>query len=167
MLSFLKNLTDFILYDYWEENGDPRSKDFWLVKGGPSEFILFILFYLFFCLRLGPYLMRNHRPFQLRHLMLFYNISTVLLNVYFFISSLHHLNYGIELLNFKFPSRTNLSEEEFRKANLVHFYLWTKLYDLLDTVFFVLRKKYNQITGKLIEKDEKKILINPRESNNF
>lgn len=142
------SLINFILYDYWEQNADPRSRGLWLSTGGPGKIIAIIALYLYFCIKLGPQLMKNYQPFVLREAMLCYNITTVLLNVYFFIQTIIHLNFGLELFNFKFPSRDNLNEIEFYKARLVSFYLWTKLFDLTDTVFFVLRKKTNQITGK-------------------
>lgn len=109
-----------------------------------------MLFYVCFSAWLGPALMKNRAPFVLRRAMLFYNISTVLMNTYFFIMSVYYLRFGLELFNFKFPSKdpTTLTEVDIIKADLVYFYILTKLYDLLDTIFFVLRKKDNQITGE-------------------
>ena len=141
----------YILFDYWEEAWDPRSRHMSFVSGGPWKMMAAMTFYIYFSAWLGPALMKNRAPFELRRAMLFYNISTVLLNAYFFIMSVYYLRFGLELFNFKFPSRdiSVLTEVDFIKARLVYFYILTKLYDLADTIFFVLRKKNNQITGML------------------
>ena len=140
----------YYLFDFWEVEGDPRISQYPFFHGGPWKAWSIIVFYVYFVKSLGPALMKNRPAYVLRRAMLFYNISTVLLNAYFFVLSVYYLNYGLELFNFKFPSRdpSKLTENDFQKANLVYFYILTKLYDLLDTFFFVLRKKNNQITGE-------------------
>ena len=139
---------NYILFDYWEEHWDPRSRGLPFLQGGPWPIIGFMAFYIYFSTRLGPALMKNRPPFELRTAMLFYNITTVLLNSYFFVLAAYYLDFGLELFNFKFPSRNELTEIDFHKARLVYFYIWTKMYDLTDTIFFVLRKKHNQVTGR-------------------
>ncbi|KAH9399516.1 hypothetical protein TYRP_017928 [Tyrophagus putrescentiae] len=148
--SSLMDTVNYVLFDYWEEAWDPRSRHMVFVSGGPWKMMAAMAFYVYFSAVLGPALMKNRPAYVLRRAMLFYNISTVLLNAYFFVLSVYYLNYGLELFNFKFPSRdpSKLTENDFQKANLVYFYILTKLYDLLDTFFFVLRKKNNQITGE-------------------
>lgn len=143
---------DYILYDYWEENWDPRSRGFPFLAGGPWGMIAAMSAYVYVCAYLGPALMKNRPAFELRKAMLFYNITTVMLNGYFFILSVYYLNFGLDLLDFRFPSKTNLTEVEYIKARLAYLYVCTKLYDLMDTFFFVLRKKNNQITGKCLSR---------------
>jgi hypothetical protein len=70
----------------------------------------------------------------------------VLLNLYFFRESLICLNYGLECFNFRYPSREDLSAMAQRKLFVGYLYIVSKLLDLTDTIFFVLRKKYNQVT---------------------
>lgn len=146
----LMETVNYVLYDYWEEAWDPRSRHMAFVNGGPWKMIAAMTFYVYFAAVLGPALMKNRPAYVLRRVMLFYNISTVLLNGFFFVMSVYVLNFGLELFDFKFPSRdpSKLTESDISKANLVYFYILTKLYDLLDTFFFVLRKKNNQITGE-------------------
>ena len=146
----LMDTVNFVLFDYWEEAWDPRSRHMAFVNGGPWKMMAAMGFYVYFSAYLGPALMKNRAPFELRRAMLFYNISTVLMNAYFFVMSVYYLRFGIELFDFQFPSKdpSTITEFDIGKANLVFFYILTKLYDLLDTFFFVLRKKDNQITGK-------------------
>ena len=138
----------YLLVDYWEENWDPRSRGLLLMQGGPWGIIGLMSCYVIFARYLGPFYMRHRRPYDLRLAMLIYNFTTVIANGYAFIMTFYHLNWGRDLFNFDFPSRTELTELEFHKAKLAYLYGWTKLFDLLDTVCFVLRKKQSQVTGK-------------------
>lgn len=147
----LGEMYHFVATGYWEEYWDPRSRDIPFMRGGPWPIIAAMAFYVLFSAKLGPWMMRNRKPFELRTAMLVYNFTTVALNAYFFVCSAYYLNFGLELFNFKFPDHQNLTEVDFIKARLVFFYIGTKLYDLMDTIFFVLRKKNNQISGKCSE----------------
>ena len=150
MLATVANTLNYAFFEYWEENWDPRTRDYAFARGGILPILFAMSFYAYFSKKIGPELMKNRKPFELRNAMLFYNITTVLMNAYFFLVSLYYLNFGIELFNFKFPERNikEVSDFDKKKVNLVFFYVLTKLYDLLDTMFFVLRKKNNQITGR-------------------
>jgi len=133
-------------YQYWRDVGDHRTAHLPLIRDGPWVMITIITSYLIFVRKIGPFIMKSREPFELRGLMLIYNSFMVLANAYFFIQSLKWLKYGNALLDFRFPSK-----EEYSPAMQQHmwsFYLYyiTKFVDLFDTVFFVLRKKYSQIT---------------------
>ena len=141
------NIT-YYWYDYWQQNGHPYSMNYWISMNGPTRITIIIVGYLYFCLSLGPILMMNRKPFVLRKIMFIYNIMTIILNLYFFIQSLYYLDYGRRLFDFKFPDHTIITDVDVEQISLTHFYLWTKLLDLFDTIFFVLRKKNNQISGK-------------------
>ena len=96
--------------------------------------------------KLGPYLMRNRKPFELRGLMLVYNTLMVLLNAYAFWEVIFITDFGKYFLKYDFPSKNDFSEKTMRTIDLGWFYFLTKFFDLFDTIFFVLRKKNNQIT---------------------
>lgn len=126
------NTVSYVLFDYWEEAWDPRSRHISFVNGGPWKMMAAMAFYVYFCASLGPALMKNRHPFELRRAMLLYNLTTVILNGYFFIMSVYYLRFGLELFNFRFPSKdpSTLTETDFIKARLVYFYILTKLVDL-------------------------------------
>ncbi len=48
---------------------------------------------------------------------------------------------------FLFPTKTDQSLRSKILIQIAYYYFLTKFVDLLDTIFFVLRKKNNQITG--------------------
>ncbi len=117
---------NYIVHDYWEEIGDPRTKNFFLIDSGPWKIIAMMAFYIVFVTKIGPQLMKGRKPFQLREAMLAYNVIVVLINAYFFCCAFYLLNFGTELLNFKFPDRNDFSLNERLKARLAYFYVWTK-----------------------------------------
>lgn len=105
-------------------------------------------FYLYFALSLGPWLMRNRKPFEnLKPVMLFYNFTMALLNAYFVFLVLLHCEYGQRFVDWKYPDRNNNSPKAMYELNMGWYYWITKFFDLLDTVFFVLRKKHETHLG--------------------
>ena len=145
------DLINYVIHDYWEQVSDPRSKGLFLMSGGPWKVFAVMGLFLLFVTRIGPQLMKDKKPYDLRCAMIVYNLVVVLINGYFFCIAVSYLNYGKELLDFKFPDRNHpkfYSKIELKKVWLAYLYAWTKVLDLLDTIFFVLRKKNSQITGK-------------------
>jgi len=118
-------------------------------RNGYFEIVAIISAYLLFTLVVGPKMMANRKPFDLRQIIFVYNIFMVILNVYFFFSSIIAYEFGSALLNFKYPSheKTDLSVEEYRRLTFVYWYFISKIVDLLDTVFFILRKKWTQVSA--------------------
>lgn len=136
----------YLLEGYWNEYGDPRTAKYTIMTSiGPLLSLLAV--YASFVLFLGPRLMRNRKPLSLKSALLVYNFIMTFWNAYFFYRViLVDYNYGLDMFNMKFPSFTDQSPAVQSKISLGHMYLISKLFDLLDTVFFVLRKKNSQIT---------------------
>lgn len=107
-----------------------------------------ITIYFAFVTKIGPRFMKNREPYQLRNAMVIYNFLLVGINIFFFFEALYWIDYGARLLNFRFPDGNDTSPKALYIARSFHLYYLTKIIDLFDTVFFVLRKKYNQISGK-------------------
>lgn len=89
--------------------------------------------------------MKDRKPFTLRHSMFIYNISLVAFNVYFFIEALICIRFGIDLFDFEFPDKHDMSSKSMRMIYSGYAYFLTKFLDLFDTIFFILRKKYSQV----------------------
>ncbi|XP_021181993.1 very long chain fatty acid elongase 7 [Helicoverpa armigera] len=108
---------------------------------GPVLTILAV--YLVFVLKIGPVFMRKREGYKLTHTLLIYNAIQVAISVYmvyrFFIDLIH---MGLV------PKKCYMNEDNSRNRILfgTYLYLSAKLSELLDTVFFVLRKKTSQIT---------------------
>lgn len=132
-------------YDYlFIELADPRTNDWWLV-GNPLPPICIMVSYLYFVLKIGPNYMKNRKPYDLKNVLLVYNIVQVIISTWLFQEALD----GAWLANYSWkcePVDFSNSPEALRVARGCYVYFIAKLTELLDTVFFVLRKKDNQIT---------------------
>ncbi|KAH8288692.1 hypothetical protein KR054_007946 [Drosophila jambulina] len=105
-----------------------------------------LVVYLIFIKVLGPRLMANRKAFDLRGSIKAYNIFQILYNVVMFVLATHFmLGPG----KFNFRCITNLPmEHEYKSYErwLTYSYFANKLMDLMETIFFVLRKKDRQIS---------------------
>lgn len=70
-----------IIYAVFFFSQDPRLKDYPLMQN-PIPMTTILLCYLFFVLYLGPRIMANRKPFQLKEAMIVYNFMLVVLSVY-------------------------------------------------------------------------------------
>ncbi|XP_034486365.1 elongation of very long chain fatty acids protein F-like [Drosophila innubila] len=114
---------------------------------GPWPIFILISSYLLFVLKLGPEIMKNREPFKLRVALKVYNIFQILYNSLLLVYSLHFI---ITKKPYDFNCIVILPlDHEFKDTDRLIDYLYyiNKIIDLMDTVFFVLRKSYKQITA--------------------
>ena len=88
---------NYVLFDFWELEGDPRIASYPLFKGGPWLAWSLIAFYVYFVKKLGPSLMKNREPFVLKYPILLYNIGMIFLNSYFFYEMVVNYRFGIDM----------------------------------------------------------------------
>uniref|UniRef100_A0A2K5PU60 Elongation of very long chain fatty acids protein n=1 Tax=Cebus imitator TaxID=2715852 RepID=A0A2K5PU60_CEBIM len=69
------------LYDNWIKDADPRVED-WLLMSSPLPQTILLGLYVYFVTSLGPKLMENRKPFELKKVMITYNFFIVLFSVY-------------------------------------------------------------------------------------
>ncbi|KYQ57240.1 Elongation of very long chain fatty acids protein 7, partial [Trachymyrmex zeteki] len=121
---------------------DSRTKDYFLI-GTPWPGLSLIGFYLYFIYNLGPRFMEKRQPFTLYRILQIYNVTQILLNGYLFYKAsglFKEFNVFCEPIDY---SDTPRAREIIR---LVWSYFMIKVLDLMDTIFFILRKKQNQVT---------------------
>ena len=143
----MTDIWNYVFYQYWENEGCPHVKHLPMLGGGPIPVIIIMSSYLLFVTRLGPWFMSRRPAYELRTPMLVYNILMVVFNAYFFFKFISFSEYGRVYLNFEFPSRYDDSPKALAITQTMYLYFWTKFIDLLDTVFFVLRKRDRQVSG--------------------
>ncbi|XP_048507919.1 elongation of very long chain fatty acids protein 7-like isoform X1 [Athalia rosae] len=157
------------------EIADPRVQD-WFLMGSPWPGLALLTFYLYFVQSLGPRLMKDRKPFNLDRLMQIYNIVQIILSGYLLYKALvlawlwdyslycEPVDYSDDpkAVEVSFLHRWQTSPDKIMQilrvpmkqrtlftlqiAGTVWIYFIVKVIDLLDTVFFVLRKKSNQIS---------------------
>lgn len=124
--------------------------DTWPLMGSPGPMLCIVGLYLIFVLKAGPKMMEKRPAFQLNTVMILYNafqvlfsiwLTTLALNVEFkYLFTFHGCGYHIPIPD---------AEMKHKQAAILRgawWYFFAKIIELLDTVFFILRKKQNQVT---------------------
>lgn len=142
MTSLLRKGLEF--YNEINKHGDPRVQD-WFLMQSPLLPLFIIAFYLYFVQRLGPLLMKNKPPLKIENVIILYNVVQVLMASYIVKEACRVLwfrgNYNFLCIDIDYSSETGTEQ-----ARTVWLYFLSKGLDLLDTVFFVLRKKQSHVT---------------------
>jgi len=139
----------YYLFDFWEVEGDPRIAQYPLFRGGPWAAWSIIAFYVYFVKSLGPALMKSREAMNLRPIILAYNLLMIAVNAYFFFEIVVTYRFGIDMnmFNFERPNADDHSPKTMHMVRLCFLFLLSKYMDLIETVFFVLRKKQSQISN--------------------
>ncbi|KAF5281629.1 hypothetical protein FQR65_LT02949 [Abscondita terminalis] len=123
---------------------DPRTED-WLLVGSPGPLITILVTYLYFCISAGPRYMKDRKPYELKNTILVYNVVQVLMSVFLVYEGVQ----GGWFNGYSFtcqPVDYSSNPKSLTMANAVWWYYICKITELLDTVFFVLRKKTSQVS---------------------
>ncbi|KAL7018401.1 hypothetical protein ACKWTF_010737 [Chironomus riparius] len=143
----MENSTSTLGY-YWDyifvDLADKRTNDWPLIKS-PLPGLTLIGLYLYFVNSWGPRFMKHRKPFHMQKLLIVYNFLQVLVSVYLFVEGmnggwLRHYSWRCQ------PVDTSTTALGMREARGCYVYFIAKLTELLDTIFFVLRKKDNQVS---------------------
>ncbi|XP_054274092.1 elongation of very long chain fatty acids protein 4-like isoform X2 [Macrosteles quadrilineatus] len=118
--------------------------DEWPLMSQPWSMLAITAVYLVFVLQLGPRVMACRSPFKLRTLLMLYNGVLVVFSLWWILKAIFELRLSSKL---SCQSRNVANDQEnYRMNSLVWYYLMSKFVELLDTVFFVLRKKQTQVS---------------------
>lgn len=113
------------------------------LMGSPVTIITIILAYLWFVFKAGPNFMKNRQPYNLTTIIRLYNIFQVAACIYF-VATFHSFGF-----TFKYTWQCSIGKVPFLDHMLSHasYYLMLRIVEFVETVFFVLRKKHNQVSG--------------------
>ncbi|XP_043646036.1 elongation of very long chain fatty acids protein F [Drosophila teissieri] len=114
--------------------------------GTPLPAIAIVVAYLLLIFKVGPDFMRTRKPYNIRNAMLVYNFCQVLMNSGIFIMGSYYL-FRKKMYNFSCMDMLPWDHPDKGVDRMfTYVYFINKLIDLMDTVFFVLRKSAKQIT---------------------
>ncbi|GAB6027690.1 hypothetical protein CHUAL_001930 [Chamberlinius hualienensis] len=138
----LRNITDNS-FSIW--NTVDHRVDGWLLMSTYKQILIVIIIYSgVVCI--GPKIMSNRKPFQATATMLAYNL--ILSSINFYIC----FQYAVAFMGRKSPWTCHVKpsvttdDEDLRIVSTNHLMFLTKPLELLDTWFFILRKKENQLS---------------------
>ena len=138
-LGFVYRLVQFWWRDVWNIYADPRTLPY--IKGGPWDLVTIVGIYLGWVLYFGPKFMAYRKPYQLNNVLRYYNLINIIINTVYCSVAFYYTRFTYDCWG---------SEDKPIHIYLTLLgglgYMYIKVLDLLDTVFFVLRKKYGQVT---------------------
>ncbi|XP_070499658.1 very long chain fatty acid elongase 7-like [Chironomus tepperi] len=130
--------------DLMNNKSDPRTTN-WFLMSSPLPTIMICLSYVYIVKVAGPKFMENRKPFKLRKFIIIYNFLQVLFSAYLFYEVafsgwFSHYNWRCQ------PVDRSLSESAIRMIYVSWWYYFSKFTEFFDTFFFVLRKRYDQVS---------------------
>ncbi|CAH1378638.1 unnamed protein product [Tenebrio molitor] len=138
----LKNVTLFLDPALSSLNYGDDIHDYPLMQH-PAQPAAIVALYFVFVFSLGPKLMKNRQAFGLRKIMTIYNIAQILFNLVVFVMAAKVIqNFSL----YCSPPNNSNTPLDISVRKIHYYYGVLKFLDLLDTIFFVLRKKPQQIT---------------------
>ncbi|KAJ0173008.1 hypothetical protein K1T71_011184 [Dendrolimus kikuchii] len=128
-----------------DDLADPRTGNFPMVSS-PAPVLIIMYLYHRFVTSWGPAFMANRPPYHLKKLIILYNIVQIYLSAYLAAQCLTRLYlsgyYSLWCQKMIYED----TPLERIVVSRVWLYYMIKIIDLLDTVFFVLRKKFSHVS---------------------
>ncbi|KAK8778168.1 hypothetical protein V5799_020493 [Amblyomma americanum] len=134
------------LYDYMWSFRDARIES-WNSNVTKGTFIIpLVLGYLYIAKVGGPRWMKDRKPYDIKGLILAFNVFTVLANLFVMCQMLRLTYVGGGYSFLCQGTGSGDSERDMAVVSLNWWYLLVRIADFLDTFFFVARKKFSHIT---------------------
>lgn len=127
------------MYNDLMEKADPRVEGWFMMSSPWPSLVICVAYFVF--VKMGPTIMANREPFELKKVLIVYNFCMVLLSTYCFVEFLLAgwlTGYSLRC------QPVDYSEGGTRMLKVCWMFYFSKFIELLDTVFFVMRKKFNQ-----------------------
>ncbi|XP_030760383.1 elongation of very long chain fatty acids protein AAEL008004-like [Sitophilus oryzae] len=131
-------------HDILQNKSDPRVKD-WAMMSSPLPTLFICLFYAYFSRVLGPKVMENRKPFNLRKLLIVYNLVQTLFSTWIFYEYLMSGWWGSYSFRCQ-PVDYSNDPMALRMARTCWWYYFSKFTEFFDTLFFILRKKNSHVS---------------------
>lgn len=132
----------------WTSAPDPRTAGWFLVgKENFWRLLGLMAVYVVGVKVVGPWMMRNRKPYEIRNVVLMYNLFMILASA-FFLGEFVRMAY-FENKYTLFLQELDMSDRPatLRLVSLSWWYYMLRIFEFTEAVFFVLRKKYGQASG--------------------
>lgn len=126
------------------EAGDPRTAT-WPFMSTPWSTLGLVFLYVMIVI-IGPRIMKNRDAFDIKWFLVLYNFGLVLLSLYMLceyllsVSTTPVFNYWCQGVD------PGMHPSLIRHASVTWLFFFSKFIEFFDTIFFILRKKSNQVT---------------------
>lgn len=131
-------------HKFLDVSGDVRVKN-WPLMSSPLPTIAICVTFAFLSKFVGPRYMENRKPFELRKVIVLYNLAQVVFSswlVYQFLAAGWWGEYSFRCE----PINRSATGKPLLMAEVSWWYFISKFTEFTDTFFFVLRKKFHQIS---------------------
>lgn len=134
---------DYYYLRFWQEKGEQRLNKSILLSGGPWQMLTITMTYLIATTLFGPYLMRKRKPVEnLLWPIRIYNAFMVLFNTYLYLNFSRKLNWGLDC----WGCSKSMQRVDNSTLILWELTLLSRYFDFFDSLFFVLRKKFDHLS---------------------
>ncbi|XP_063988213.1 very long chain fatty acid elongase AAEL008004-like isoform X2 [Diachasmimorpha longicaudata] len=131
-------------HEILDKNADSRTTD-WFLMSSPFPTLFVCLSYVYLVKVLGPKLMENRKPFQLKNVLIAYNFFQVIFSAWLFYESLMGGWWGHYSFRCQ-PVDYSNSPTAIRMVYASWWYYFSKFTEFFDTIFFILRKKNDHVS---------------------
>ncbi|KAG5675221.1 hypothetical protein PVAND_005145 [Polypedilum vanderplanki] len=131
--------------DLMDNKSDQRTTN-WMLMSSPIPTVIICLSYVYIVKVLGPRFMQDRKPFKLRKIIIVYNFLQVLFSLYLFleVASVGWIGGGYSWRCQ--PVNHSTDADTMRMVSVCWWYYFSKFTEFFDTFFFVLRKRYDQVS---------------------
>ncbi|XP_014210550.1 elongation of very long chain fatty acids protein AAEL008004-like [Copidosoma floridanum] len=130
--------------DMMDNKSDPRVRE-WAMMSSPFPTVFICLSYAYFSKVLGPRIMENRKPFNLRRILIFYNLAQTVFSTWIFYEYL--MSGWARGYSFRCqPVDYSNNSQAIRMAATCWWYYFSKFTEFFDTLFFILRKKNQHVS---------------------
>jgi len=123
---------------------DPRV-DSWPLMSSIWPTTIICVIYVYLVKVAGPKFMETRQPYDIRGLMIVYNAFQTVFSFWMFKESWSFFVTGSYNWHCE-PVDYSNDPDALRVLNVGWWYFFSKFVDLLDTIFFIMRKKFNQVS---------------------
>ncbi|KAJ8984838.1 hypothetical protein NQ317_013039 [Molorchus minor] len=144
-MSSLMHLVAENYNDFLEIKKDP-TVDSWPLMQSPVPVICILIVYLYFVLKLGPDMMEKRPPMKLNNVLIAYNAYQVIFSAWLCSQVFLFKDIAQAVVSSCRNPSAKPDELQLVLSRSAWWFLFSKIVELLDTIFFVLRKKQSQVT---------------------